>query len=79
MAGILSVKNSINDKTTYTPMTHQLSNVSQGGLNVIRLVNFPNNATTRRGIYAFNPALAERPNAERISILNSPQISSSTS
>jgi hypothetical protein len=69
MAGILSAKNSTNESTTNTPITHQLSKVFQGELRVTKFVNLLNNATTIRGIYAFNPALAERPKAENISIL----------
>jgi hypothetical protein len=72
MAGTLSTKNSTTDNSINRPITHQFSKVFHGGVNVIRLVNFAKHATIRRGIYAFNPALAERPKAENISMRRSP-------
>src|SRR4030042_3497788 len=71
-AGSLSAKNSIPESNTNTPITHQFSNVSHGEVRLIKFVNLLNNATTRSGIYAFNPALADNPKAVNISIINSP-------
>jgi hypothetical protein len=69
IAGILSAKNSTTESKTKTPITHQLSNVFQGEFRLNKFVNLLNNATTSKGMYAFNPALADNPKAENTSII----------
>ncbi|NTV88834.1 MAG: hypothetical protein HGA22_00490 [Clostridiales bacterium] len=48
-AGTLSAKNSTSPSTTNTPITHQLSNASHGGLSSIQPVNRPASETISRG------------------------------
>jgi hypothetical protein len=66
IAGTLSAKNSTTARMRINPMIHQLVKVSQGWESFIRLVNFARSAIASNGIYAFKPALAESPNAEKI-------------
>ncbi len=71
-AGILSASISMIERKINVPITHQEVMASHGELSLIRSVYFASSETTSRGIYAFNPALAESPNAEmmlKISIL----------
>ena len=71
-AGTLSATISMIERKINTPITHQEVMASQGELSLIKSVYFASSETTSKGIYAFNPALAERPNAEimlKISIL----------
>lgn len=65
-SGILSASISITVRKIKVPIIHQEVMPSQGDPSFIKSVYLAINDTTNKGIYAFNPVLAERPKAEKI-------------